>query len=310
MGKIHLQSETLAYCSETTFGQLPTSPSGTRLSLLSENLKVGTENKVFQQGLLSFYHGQVVRHVKAAGEVQTYLYPNFYHDLIKAAMRGAVATSGSGPYTHTITLAGKEYSYTFERAVTDMDKYLRYYGCRIGAARIAFPTVGPITVTFAILGLREQLFDAPFDETLDEVSEEPYLAEDSLLYVESEAQAGFISGNVELAVAMKVGRFSPRDQRAREIWPSVVAANGAVTIYAEDVARLGWEVSKTLRNIEFWLANGSNAFRVRFEAARIINISPPFVSVGNYAQTVEFQGAKEEDALPVELIITNSQGTI
>jgi len=310
MAKIRLQQETLVYCPETSFGQLPASPEGTKLNVLSESIGVSTASRVFQEGLLSYYHGHVVRHVSVAGEVRTYIYPSFFFDMIKAAMRGSVSTVGSGPYTHTITLAGREYSFIFERDVADINKYLRYMGCRIGAARFNFPTSGPAEIVFSILGLREEKFNDALDSTLDEVDEEPYFAEDMVLYVEEEAQSGFISGTATLNVDMKVGRYAPKTQRAIEIWPGNVGAEGSVNMFTENVTRLGWERNTELRNIEFWLARSGNSFRIRFKSVRITRVSRPFISRGDYAQTIEFQGAKDGSKLPVELIVINEQTSI
>lgn len=307
MAKIRTQRETLAYYAEESLGQVPESPSGAWIVPSSEGLERSSESAVFHASRDSLMSAWSVSHLKVAGEIRMKLAPDLYFDLLKAALRGKVVTSGSGPYEHQMIPSSRDYSFTFERHVPDVAKYLRYIGCRIVGAMITFPRSGFIEVTYRVLGCNEVEADNPLGETLERSSEPPYGAEESLLYIESIEEPTFIEGSLSIEVASSIGRFSPVTQVAEEVWAGIVRTRTRVTLFAEDLDRLSTLAEQATQSIELVLERGGYQVACLMESSGMLSASPPFISSRScYAQTIELEG----EGPSVEVIVTNNQSTV
>jgi len=178
-------------------------------------------------------------------------------------------------------------------------------------ATFYFPRVGYSRVDYEVRGLRAQEYDAPFSPVLDEPANAPYHAEESALRIENVVQGAFIEGSVSIRVDTAVGRFSPGYQLAQEIWPGTVRASAQLTMYAENLVRLAWLTSTAVHNIELRFARESYSVRVKFGAARITHVSPPFIAaVGRYAQVIELDGAMDGAIPPIEVVVVNDKSSI
>jgi hypothetical protein len=307
MSVIKTQLATLAYCAETDFSIQPESSVGTRIEVVRESLGPVTENSLFGEGIEGYLKNASLRHVSVTGSLEHYLRSNIGIDLLKAALRGKVTTTGSGPYTHSILPAGRDYSFTFQRQL--VDNVQLYLGCRVASAKISIPADGWINASFDLLGVKEELPEAAIFTSLDSSSEEPFFSIDASLSIEGAEQIGFISADINCALTATVGRFGPNDQRAKEIWLSDNAITARVTLFEDDLNRLGWEREEDLREIMLLLDNGTSSILLSIAKARIVQVSRPFIAAGSYAQSIEVVGT-EEGSLPIEVTVVNDQSTL
>lgn len=308
MAKIRTQRETLVYYEEGSYGQLPESPSGSWLVPSSEGLERSVESYTFHVLRDGYLKSASIRHLKTGGSIRVKLYPDIYFNLLKAVMRGKVSTSEVGPpYTHQVEPDNRDHSFTFERAVLDISKYLRYNGCRVIESVISFPRSGFIEVTHQMTGLNEIEKDSPASEMLERSEEPPYAAEEAMLYIEEEKEPTFIEGSLSISVASSVGRFSPVTQAAEEVWTGAVRSTGRISLFAESLDRLAYLADQASRGMEIVIERDSYSLSFLIETAVILAVTPPFISSrGCYAQVIELEGRDP----PMKMIVVNNRSTI
>jgi hypothetical protein len=307
MTKIRTQRETLAYYEEGSYGQLPESPSGFWLVPSSDGLERSAENYAFHALRDGYLKSASLRHLKTGGTIRAKVYPDIYFDLLKAVMRGKVSTSGEGLYTHQVETDNRDHSFTFERSVLDISKYLKYNGCRIIESSISFPKSGFVEAAHQVVGSNEIESDSVISEELDRSSELPYAAEEAMLYIEEEEEPTFIEGSLSISVASSIGRFSPATQVAEEVWTGTVKSTGRISLFAESLDKLSYLADQASRSMEIVLQRGDYSASFLIENAVIIAVTPPFISSrGCYAQVIELEGRDP----PVKMVVVNDRSTI
>lgn len=90
---------------------------------------------------------------------------------------GNNATTGSNPYTHTLTAAALPEGFEIEvdyGAAAGNSRYELYKGLRINQANFTFPVSGFATVSFDFVGATSTLSASPADATVTDVGHEPF----------------------------------------------------------------------------------------------------------------------------------------
>lgn len=303
MATLRAQLATLAYSPETDFGTAPESSAGTRIEVINEGLSPATENAPYGLGIDGHARSGSLSKISVPAPFTHYLRRSVGIDLIKAAMRGRVETSGSAPSTHLIETKARDYSFAFERTYVDGSSQL-YLGCRVVGLSVSIPTDGNVSETVVLLGTREEKRNTPLLTALESESALPYFATDAFFFLDDAQDVSLIDAAIEITPESSIGRFSPVDQIADEVWVGSVVSKIRATFYASDLDRLGLEASEEVHEISMGVSNEGSSITFNSAAARIVSISRPFIAVGNYAQTIEAL------CLPLMVTVVNDQAEI
>lgn len=83
---------------------------------------------------------------------------------------GQVATTGTDPYVHTITIGALPVGFMFEKdfgsKIAGTGRVEKFPGCRIGQATFDFPTSGKATASFDVMAAGSSLAAAALDATI------------------------------------------------------------------------------------------------------------------------------------------------
>jgi len=135
---IHLSSESISF---------------TRPNESSDVMRGGNRNPTKPARGLDDVSGDI------STELQAYLGP------VYKGVMGSVATTGVGPYVHTLTVGDSLPSFVIERKYTTIGKYAKYNGCKFGKLSMDVTTKGFQKITVSVAGAKETIGDTPFDPT-------------------------------------------------------------------------------------------------------------------------------------------------
>jgi len=93
--------------------------------------------------------------------------------LLKGAL-GAVTTTGTGPYTHVIKVGQSLPSFVVEKGFTDIGKYFKYNGVKVGGFTIEVAAEGRQRVTLRLAGAKETGGTSSFDSTPTDAGYKPW----------------------------------------------------------------------------------------------------------------------------------------
>lgn len=154
---------------EDTYGQDPGTPSGVLLYVTKSGVKSKQNRK--DSNTLTSSRGKakpVAGNIDVGGGLPMEIAPESIGFPLRHTM-GALATSGVGPYTHTLTVGDLPIGFTLEHdygaAISGVGRYEKFNGCRVASARFNCPQEGYPEVTFEIKGANSVLASAPLDAT-------------------------------------------------------------------------------------------------------------------------------------------------
>lgn len=84
--------------------------------------------------------------------------------LFKAAL-GSVATTGAGPYVHTITIGSTLPSLLIEKGFTDISQFFKYNGCKVSRLSLNVTPAGFQKVDIDFMGAKETVGSSSYDNT-------------------------------------------------------------------------------------------------------------------------------------------------
>jgi hypothetical protein len=156
---------------EATYATAPGSPTGAKLYLTSFGVQASQPKE--QSRVLTGTRGRpkpynMNRAVQGAIGVE--IGAENIGFLLRHTM-GSVATTGSGPYVHTLTIGSLPLSFPLEvdyGSAISGNRYMRYLGCRINQATFTFPQAGACTASFDIMGAKEVADSSPLDASISD----------------------------------------------------------------------------------------------------------------------------------------------
>lgn len=180
--------------------------------------------------------------------------------LLKHAL-GQVATTGSGPYSHVITVGSLPVGFTLEHdygsAISGVGRYEQFNGCRVGGWTLSCPQEGFPTMSFDIKGAKSTLAASPLDASLDDTGFTPF----------SMFEATLLEGGSALGVATQLeikgdnglddSKFAIGGAGVRRRLPEQFCTiSGSVTVMFEDMTLLNKAINNTASSLKITLTKG------------------------------------------------------
>ena len=163
----------LALQKETTFATDPAAPALIKIPFSSESIgrTIALENNDHITGNRNA-SAPVRGNTDVAGSISFNLGP-FPGELLLGAL-GAVATTGAGPYVHTIEVGASLPSFTLEKGFTDISQFFKYNGCKVGKFSLTATPAGFQRASIDIMGAKETASGTSFDATLTDLGDYPF----------------------------------------------------------------------------------------------------------------------------------------
>lgn len=163
---------------EDVYGQEPASPAGKKPYL--KNFKLSPDQKRIDSETLNGLRSRArpgPGNIDVGGSFDCELAPEWMGTLLKHAL-GQAATTGTGPYVHTITIGDLPVGLLFEKdygaAIVGAGRVERFKGCRISKADFTFPAQGYCTAAFAVKGASSELAATMLDASLEDNGATPF----------------------------------------------------------------------------------------------------------------------------------------
>lgn len=160
---------------ETTYKTDPVTPDMAKVNFISETLKL-SRNMIDSNTIQSGRDASkpALGNINVAGTINTELQA-YIGRLLEAAF-GSLATTGTGPYTHTFKVGGALSSYVIEKGFTDLGQYFKYNGCKCNKMSLSVSPEGLIQTGFDFTGAKETVGTSPFDATITDLGKQSFSA--------------------------------------------------------------------------------------------------------------------------------------
>jgi hypothetical protein len=249
----------IIYDQETTFGVTPASPDARILPFLSEAFgqKRERNNSNVIRGNRNATKGTKGKK-DVSGSIDTELNP--YMGTLWKHVLGSVATTGSGPYTHTITVGALPVGLTIEKGFTDIGQYFLYNGCRVSKASLEFNDSGFVPFKMEFMGRKRTIAAASFDATPVDLGHLPWDMFEASIEEGGSAIANVRKVTMEIEENLDGENYCIGSQGERISIPEgSFLVSGNITALFEDLTLYNKAMNDTESSIRIVLSRGTGA---------------------------------------------------
>lgn len=322
MAQVRGSDSTIALYEETTYNQAPGTPAGYLMYLTSFGLQK-TQNRI-QSNILSGERSRaegVLGNVDVTGDVVTEIHSETMSRLIKHAL-GTVATTGTGPYTHTATIANLPVGLTMEidygSTLSGAGRFVQYHGCRIGQVTFNFPVEGPATSTFSMTGASITQASAALDTSLTDDGATPFSAFDATIDEGGSAIATVQSVDVTLNNELDTSGYTIGGSGTRRQLPEGFATiSGNITALFEDLTLLNKALNQTETSLKVIMQRGvgdgsagNEYFELLVEQLKYAPTTPPVDGPGGLLVKLPFTAYRSGTQKGLQIITKNQIATL
>lgn len=302
----------LALQKETTFATDPGVPALIKIPFSSESIgrTINLESNDHITGNRNA-SAPVRGNTDVAGSISFNLGP-FPGELLLGAL-GDVATTGVGPYVHTIKVGDDLPSFTLEKGFTDINQFFKYNGCKVGKFQLTATPAGFQKASIDIMGAKETASGTSFDATLTDLGDYPF---DGFLLSGVLEGGGAITGitGITLSIDNELDgeTFTLGSQGTRgSINEGKARVSGTIKGFFENLTLYNKAVNQTESSLFIAYQRGTGAGSagneyLSFEVPELVySVKTPAVSGPNgIYYELDFQGYYGNDADASALIVT------
>ena len=313
---------TIAIYEESTYGADPGTPVGQKVyftscgvkasqSLLdSETLTGSRERSAPDQG-----------NINVAGPLAQELSAQSIGTLLKHTM-GTNATTGAGPYVHTMTLGDLPTSFVLEKDygsnISGSGRYQRYNGCRINGAAMTFPQEGPCTVSFDIVGSKETADSSPLDASLDDNGHTTFFATAMSLEEGGASIATVKESSLNIDNALDQDGYTVGQGGIRsELSEGFATISGSLTAVFDSTTLLNKAINGTETSLKVILSRGDGLGSAGNESIEVFaqqmmyeRTSPEISGPGGILVQLSFKGYISGSTSALQITLKNAVATI
>ncbi|OGP65793.1 MAG: hypothetical protein A3K22_00975 [Deltaproteobacteria bacterium RBG_16_42_7] len=163
----------LAIQEETTYKTDPATPDTKKIYFVSESLK-SSRNLIDSNTIVGSREASkpTLGNKDVSGSISLEL--QAYMALLLKASFGSLATTGAGPYIHTLKIGASLPSLLIEKGFSDIAQYFKYNGCKINKFGLSIKPEGFQDVSIDIIGAKETVGGATFDSTPTDLGKQSF----------------------------------------------------------------------------------------------------------------------------------------
>lgn len=245
---------------EADYGVTPGTPDAVLLYLVRNTLQSNqnlTRSNVLSSGRERQKPG--LGNINAGGDFELELGAESIGKVLKHAM-GQVATSGAGPYTHTLTLGDLPVGFGTEKdfgAAITGNRYEPFLGCRVGSLALDFPAEGYPSARASIVGIDSALAATPTDATPTDTGHTSFTAFEATIEEGGSAIAYVESASISIDNELDGSVYCIGGAGKRRSLPEGFATvTGSITALFESDALLTKAGNGTESNLKLTLSRG------------------------------------------------------
>lgn len=313
---------TVAIYEETTYGVDPGTPDGKKLYVVSSALS-GSQSLLDSNTLNSTRsRTRPARgNINVSGALPVEIGAENIGTLLKHAM-GVNATTGVGPYTHTLTLGslpvGLMIEHDYGSNISGSGRYEKFNGCRVGSVDLSFPTEGYCTASFDINGAKSTLASAPLDATYTDTGHTPFSSFQATILEGGAAIATVTTCSIKLDNGLDESVYAIGGGGVRRALPEGFASiTGSITALFEDATLLNKAINDTSSSLKITLSRGTGLGAAGNESIEFLvqnlvyeRTSPGIQGPQGLLVQLPFRGFRSGVDNGMQVIIKNAVATI
>lgn len=313
---------TVAIYEESAYGQTPGTPAGKKLYINSCNL-AASQNRLDSNtiGTSRARQQPAAGNIDAGGSIGLEIGAESLGTLLKHAL-GQNATTGTGPYTHTLTLgdlpAGLIVEKDYGANISGSGRYEYFNGCRVNSASFKFPSEGYVTANFDIKGAKSTLASSPLDATLDDAGHTSFSAFQAAILEGGSAIAVVTDAEIKIDNGLDAGVYVIGGAGVRSALPEGFATiSGSITALFSDATLLTKSINGTASSLKITLSRGTGDGSAGNESIEFLveqmlyeRASPPIDGPAGLKITLPFKGYRSGANNGLKITLKNAVATI
>lgn len=311
-----------ALFTETTYGTDPGSPAGQKLYLTRFGVQ-STQSRIDSNTLTASRERAkpAAGNIGVAGAVACEIGAEWMGTLLKHAL-GSNATTGAGPYTHTMTLGDLPVGMVLEKDhgsnISGSGRYEKFNGCRVARCGFEFPTEGYCTAGFDVIGAKDTLGASPLDASLDDNGHTPFSAFDATIQEGGGAIAVVTAASIQLDNGLDDSVFTVGGAGVRRALPEGFATvSGQISALFEDATLLNKAIGGTETSLKITLSRGTGAGSAGNESIEFFvqqmlyeRATPPVEGPRGLLITLPFKAYKSGSNSALKITLKNAVSAI
>lgn len=252
----------VALYDETTYGADPGTPAGKKVYFKTFGVK-SSQNRLDSATLnAERSRGRpIAGNIDVAGSLTSEIGAEWIGSMLRHTL-GAVATTGAGPFVHTLTLGDLPVGMVLEKDhganISGAGRYEKFNGCRVKGAKFTFPQEGFPEVSWEIKGAKSALASAPLDAALDDAGHTSFSAFDAAIMEGGSAIAIVTAAEMSIDNGLDenghvIGSAGVRAQLAE----GFATISGSITALFDSATLLNKAINGTESSLKITLSRGT-----------------------------------------------------
>lgn len=306
---------------ETVYGADPGSPTGSLI--ICEGFGVKASQGLQDDSSINGTRGvekPEKGNIEVGGPMTVKIAPTAIGTLLKHAI-GAVATTGTGPYTHTYTAGDLPVGLVLERdrgaVITDAGRYEKLNGNKVGTIDFSFPQEGFPSIAFNMKGANASQASAPLDATLTDNGYTPFNSAEGSIKEGGVASAVITEASFSLNNSLDEAGFSIGAQTRQDLDEGMAIITGSLTAMFKDMTLLNKAINDTASSVEFTMTRGDGLGSASNESLVILLQNLKYEWDGDAVEgpggvmvTLPFKGYKSGADLGIQAVLKNALATV
>jgi hypothetical protein len=321
MSQVKGTQSSFALFEEDTFGSDPTTPDGQKMYCTSFGVQM--TRSLQQSATLSGNRGMekpVQGNIDVGGSIASELSGQEMGTLLKHSL-GTNATTGAGPYVHTMTCGDLPTGLTLEKdhgsVISGTGRYEKFNGCRVGSIGFEFPQEGFPTVSVDVVGANSVYAGSALDATVTDNGHTSFGSADMAITEGGSTIAYVKSASISLSNELDSSGYVIGSSARRAIPEGQSAITGSITALFESMDLLNKARNNTASSLVITVSRGdglgsSGNEQIKFTVQQLDfeTSGSPIEGPAGVEITLPFTAYKSGSDLGLEIELKNAVATI
>ena len=307
---------------ETSYGVTPATPAGQKLYLT--RFGVASAQNLIDDDTLSSNRARIEPgrgNIDVAGALAMTLSAQSLGKPLKHLL-GAVATTGVGPYEHTITPGDLPAGFILEKDhganISGAGRVEYFNGCRFASAKFSFPREGWCSATFDVKGAKSTLASAALDAALDDYGHTGFSAFSASVQEGGTAIATVTAAEIDYSNDLDEEGYAIGGAGVRRaLSEGFAVVRGSITAMFEDATLLTKAINATQTSLKVTLTRGDGLGSAGNESIEFLvnqmkyeRTSPAIEGPRGLYITLPFVAYRSGTTVPLQITLKNAVATL
>jgi hypothetical protein len=228
-------------------------------------------------------------------------------------LMGSNATTGAGPYTHTMKRGALPTGLTIEKGYTDITQYEMFTGCKIDSMALSLNPEGLVTGTFEFSGQDQAASGSSFDASPTDLGHTVIAHHEATTVEEGGGAAVLLGFELNIANNLDKSKYQVGSQYIASLPEGKGDCTGTVTFMFEDLTYYNKWLNETATSLDITLTDtASNTIRFYMPNVKYTGDgSPKIESAQGVVIALNWRAIYDAtEATDVEIVLVNGEATI